>query len=112
MVAGLINTITDFCCTVLPAFVVVKLQLPKKQKIAVASVFLCGVIVNVASALRIYLGYVQSMRNDSWDMLGPLVSGCFEIGLGVVRSFAHLKKKYKTNIFHSFVSISPVYDHY
>lgn len=84
MVTGLINTITDFCCTLLPAFVVIKLQLPMRQKIAVASIFLCGISVNVASALRIYYGFVEATTYDTFYMLGPFVAGAFEIGLGVV----------------------------
>lgn len=63
-VAGLINTLTDFCCTLLPAFVVIRLQMPLRQKLAVASVFLFGVVVNVASALRIYYSFVQTKSGD------------------------------------------------
>ena len=84
MIAGLINTITDFCCTLLPAFVVIKLQMPLKEKLAIASVFIAGTMVSAASALRIYFGVVQAKSGDSWYFLGTNIAGDFEIGLGMV----------------------------
>ena len=84
MIAGLINTIMDFCCTLLPAFVVIRLQMPKKEKFAISSVFLAGIVVNVASILRIYYGVVQARTKDSWYFFATNIAGDFEIGLGMV----------------------------
>lgn len=64
---------------------VIKLQMPWKQKLAVASVFLAGIVVNVASALRIYYSTMQALSGDTWHMMGPDLAGGFEIGLGIVR---------------------------
>lgn len=50
MIAGPIYTSTDFCCTVLPASIVLKLHMPLRQRLEVSSLFLVGV-VNTASAL-------------------------------------------------------------
>ena len=85
MAAGVINAITDLCCTLLPAFVVIKLQMPWRQKLAVASVFLAGILVNIGSAMRIYFSVQQAISGDTWRFMGPNISGAFEIGLGAVR---------------------------
>lgn len=86
MVAGIINTLTDFCCTLLPASIVLKLHMPMRQRFAVASVFLVGISVNVASALRIYYSFHQYSTGDMWDMFQPYIAGNTEIGLGLVSS--------------------------
>lgn len=84
MIAGIISTITDFACTILPALIVWNLQMPRRQRIAVASVFLIGVTVNVASVLRIYYAWYQYQTQDMWDIMGSYISGNSEIGLGLV----------------------------
>lgn len=84
LVTSFVNTATDFGSTVLPAFVVAKLHMLTKQKIAVSSLFLFGIIVNIASALRIYSSYVQGVTGDTWDDMPPSVCGSLEVGLGMV----------------------------
>ena len=84
MIAGLINVITDICCTILPAFVVIRLQMPLKEKIAIASVFLAGIMVNAASVLRIYFSVVQAKSGDSWHLTSTNIACDFEIALGMV----------------------------
>lgn len=100
MVAGIINTITDFCSLLLPAFVVIKLQMPMRQKMAVASLFLVGIMANVASALRIYYNSRQIQSNDLWDMMPCMVSGVTELGLGLVS----LKKIHPSHPFALYVT--------
>ena len=84
MISGCINTTTDFICTVFPAFVVIKLQIPQRQKMAVVSVFLVGIMVNVCSALRIYYNFVQARSGDLWLMMPCMIPGMLELGLGMV----------------------------
>lgn len=84
LVTGIINTSTDFFCTITPTIIVMKLQLPFRRKIAIASVFLVGISVNIASALRIY--YLQT-ADDTWDYFSSTITGTMEIGLGLVRPF-------------------------
>ena len=69
LASGCINTITDILCTMLPALIVAKLQLPTKRKIGVASVFLVGIVVNIASILRIYYSFVQARTGDGMYLL-------------------------------------------
>lgn len=86
MVAGIINTMTDLCCTLLPASIVLQLQMPVRQRVAIASLFLLGLSVNIASALRIYYSFHQFITDDMWDMMQPYIAGNTEIGLGLVTS--------------------------
>lgn len=85
MASGVLNTITDFGCTVLPAIIVMKLHMPWRQKAAVASLFLLGVSVNIASALRLYYVYIQFKAGARSEKVSYVIAGAVEIGLGLVR---------------------------
>lgn len=63
-----------------------KLQMPFRQKVGVASVFLLGIFVNVASVLRIYFAIHRSSSGDStWGLIRSVIAATFETGLGLVR---------------------------
>lgn len=82
---GIINTLTDICCTLLPAFVVAKLQMPVRQKITVTSVFLGGIIAIIASILRIYYVLHRTETQDNvWMYFSTVLSGLFEVAIGLV----------------------------
>lgn len=82
---GIINTLTDFLCTVMPAFIILKLHMPFRKRMGVASLFFIGIIVNVASALRIYfLANEVETGSDTWNTLPPAVCSNLELGLGLV----------------------------
>lgn len=81
---GIINTLTDFLCTALPAFIVLKLHMPLNKRLGVASLFLFGIVVNIASALRIYYTYYQYETSDTWYMVPPAICSILELGLGLV----------------------------
>lgn len=86
MVAGLINTATDFCCTMLPALIVLRLHMSLRRRLGVALIFLVGISVNVASALRIYYAFHQYATGDMWDSMQSYITSNSELGLGLVRS--------------------------
>lgn len=88
-ITGVINTLTDFLCTVLPAFIVFKLHMPFHKRMSVASLFLVGISVNLASALRIYYLYDEAQTSDTWNLLPSSVCSNVEIGLGLVSSYLH-----------------------
>lgn len=93
MIAGLINTVTDIACTLIPISVVLRLEMPLRQRFGVASVFLLGFIVNVASCLRIYYAYHQEIwGGDIWNQMQPFIASNSEIGLGLVSEAAQLKR--------------------
>lgn len=83
-IAGIINTATDVLCTLLPALIVFKLQMPFRKRVSVASLFLVGIFVNVASALRIYFLFYQYENHDAWNFMQSSICSNLEIGLGLV----------------------------
>lgn len=85
-ISGIINTTTDFLCTVLPASIVLKLKMPLRKRLIAASLFLVGIFVNVASALRIYYTYYEYESGDTWNLLPSSVCSNLELGLGLVSS--------------------------
>ena len=62
--------------------VVVNLQMPRRQKVAVASLFLIAVIADIASILKIYYASIQIKSGDTWDLYSAGLSETFEMGLG------------------------------
>lgn len=120
LITGLINTVTDFCCTLLPAIIVMKLQMPLRRKIAVASMFLVGITVNISSALRIYYAVVQAKTGDTWDYGAPTIAANFEIGLGLVRGSPlcflspreHLLTRYTEQLCVNAPTMRPLLTHY
>lgn len=85
LIAGVINTATDLCCTLLPASIMLKLPLPLRRRLAAASLFMVGIIANIASALRIYYAYRQFISNDEWNSMPASIASNLELGLGLVR---------------------------
>ena len=80
---GTINMVTDILCTLLPVAVVVNLNMPTRQRLAVASVFLVAGTADVASILRIYYSVKKyENNNDMWDFYQPAIASILEIGLG------------------------------
>jgi len=92
MVIITISTAQDFIATLLPMFVVHKLRLPIRQKIALAAVFLVGLAVCATGALRIHFAhrvYYYTKINPSptyditWEALGSWVSTAVEANVAV-----------------------------
>lgn len=59
--------------------------MPLRKRIGVASLFLVGIFVNVASALRIYYRVYEAKAGDTWDSLPATICSNVELGLGLVR---------------------------
>lgn len=89
LIAGLINTATDFACTLLPILIVSQLHMSVRQRFAVSSVFLVGFVANVASCLRIYYAFRETESGDIWNQMQPSIASNSELGLGLVRNNVH-----------------------
>lgn len=90
--ASIANTITDLLTTMIPVTLVGTLHLPYRQRIAIMTIFLLGVFVNVAGALRTYYVHrsmVVTNLDRSWTGWPTCISAIVEIGLGLVR-YHHL----------------------
>jgi hypothetical protein len=88
-----LSTFQDLIACILPMFVVQKLRLPFRQKLALAAVFLLGLGTCATGALRIHYAhrvYYYTKLNPSptydisWEALGSWVSTSLEANLAVI----------------------------
>ena len=89
---GVINSVSDLLTTVLPIPIVLRLQMPLKQRIGVCILLCLGFIVTIAGSIRTY--YTWKSLLDSWDETWyayPLwIAAAVEIDLGLVGQFGLL----------------------
>ncbi|KAF2656699.1 hypothetical protein K491DRAFT_691741 [Lophiostoma macrostomum CBS 122681] len=86
LAAGIINLIADLFCTVLPIPMVIKLQMPKRQRIAVVLLLSAGFIVVIAGIVRTWFIY-QSLVVEydlTWYSFPLWIAAAVEIDLGVI----------------------------
>lgn len=83
---GVINSFSDLLTTVLPIPIVLRLQMPLKQRIGVCILLCLGFVVTIAGSLRTY--YTWKSLLDSWDETWyayPLwIAAAVELDLGLV----------------------------
>ncbi|OTA33092.1 hypothetical protein BTJ68_06358 [Hortaea werneckii EXF-2000] len=83
---GVINCVSDLLTTVLPIPIVMRLQMPLKQRIGVCVLLCLGFIVTIAGVIRTY--FIWKSLIDSWDQTWfayPLwIAAAVEIGLAVI----------------------------
>ena len=85
------NSFSDLLTTILPIPIVMRLQMPLRQRIGVCVLLCLGFVVTVAGALRTY--FIWRSLIDSWDQTWyayPLwIAAAIEIDLAVVSSRDH-----------------------
>ncbi|KAI7168242.1 hypothetical protein KC324_g11643, partial [Hortaea werneckii] len=83
---GVINCVSDLLTTVLPIPIVMRLQMPLKQRIGVCVLLCLGFIVTIAGVIRTY--FIWKSLIDSWDQTWfayPLwIAAAVEIDLAVM----------------------------
>lgn len=88
LVAGVINCVSDLMVTVLPIPIIMRLNMPMKQRIGVTVLLSVGVIVTIAGIIRTY--YIWKALVDTYDETWysyPLwICAAIEIDLAVVCS--------------------------
>ncbi|KAH6712105.1 hypothetical protein BKA61DRAFT_486494 [Leptodontidium sp. MPI-SDFR-AT-0119] len=86
---GVINILTDFVMLALPVLLVYKLQLPIKQKVAVAGLFMTGTLVCIVSSikLKVTLDLLHSHSMDStWMGVDCWLWTTIEVYVGIICS--------------------------
>ena len=87
LVAGIINTITDFLAVFLPIPTVWSLQLPSREQAIVTALFGAGFIVCAAGCIRTYYTYLVTVTTDPTWIAVPVWLSCdIELYLGIVSS--------------------------
>jgi hypothetical protein len=85
LVAGIINTFTDFLVVILPIPLVWGLRLPRRQQIILVLLFGAGFMVTIAGCVRTVHTYRVSISYDQTWMAFPVwISSSVELYVGVV----------------------------
>ena len=86
LVAGIINCICDFECTLLPIPLVMSLQMPIRQRLGLLVLLSGGVIVTIAGMVRTYFIWKSliSSWDETWYAVPLWISACVEIDLAIV----------------------------
>lgn len=86
LVASIINVLTDFMTTVVPGPLIWKLNLPRRQRLAVIGIFSIGIVVTFASSVRTYFAWFDAYASydASWWGWVTIISASIEINLGLI----------------------------
>lgn len=90
--AGSLNTLSDLFVALFPIPQILKLQIPRRQRLIVIFLFAAGLLVCVAGAVRTYYTYVELTSTDeTWDNYYVWISSSVELYIGIVcTSFQYL----------------------
>ncbi|MCJ1459191.1 hypothetical protein MMC28_009568 [Mycoblastus sanguinarius] len=79
-----INLVTDVAVLILPIPAIWRLQLPKSKKIGLSAVFLAGLLVCIASVIRLKTLTGIDAKDITWSNAYPGLWAAIEASLGVV----------------------------
>ncbi|PMD42804.1 hypothetical protein L207DRAFT_425298 [Hyaloscypha variabilis F] len=86
VIQGSFNIASDFCVVLIPIPIVLKLNLPLRQRIIVALLFGAGFVVCFAGIVRTYYLYriTDDNRDVTWDAYPVWLGSAVELYLGIV----------------------------
>jgi hypothetical protein len=95
MWAGAIKALMELIITTLPIPIILKLNMDKKQKIAIAILLGVGYLVTVAGAIRTYYTYTVyfKTRDQTWAQYPAFLATAVENDLAVVRRSSPLERQ-------------------
>jgi hypothetical protein len=88
VIQGTFNILYDFCVVLIPIPIVLRLNLPLRQRIIVALLFGIGFVVCFAGIVRTYFMYkvTDGYRDVTWDAYPVWFGTAVELYLGIVRT--------------------------
>ncbi|TVY29526.1 hypothetical protein LHYA1_G001499 [Lachnellula hyalina] len=112
LIAGTINTFTDFVAVALPIRTVLSLQLQAKQIIPIVILFCFGFLSCSFGIVRTYYTYKVSTSYDQvWDSYPVWITAALELYIGIIcASIPATKPFFSTILPHIFGSIDPLSD--
>ncbi len=88
-ISGIVNSCTDLLVVCIPIRTVLKLKMPRRQKLLVILLFAVGGIVCVAGGFRVYFTWKDVTTPDRWDTSWNIypawISSSVELFVGMVR---------------------------
>ncbi|KAL3428367.1 integral membrane protein [Phlyctema vagabunda] len=117
LAAGIINTLTDFICVILPIRTVWHLQLQARQMFIVITLFALGFASCIAGCVRTYYMYkVLKTWDTTWASFPVWVSAAVELYIGIICASIPATKPFFTTylpaVFGSMTSVSLTYTPY
>ncbi|KAF2823494.1 hypothetical protein CC86DRAFT_298489 [Ophiobolus disseminans] len=109
LIFGVVNCIADLATTVTPLPLILRLQIPRRQRYAAAVIFSFGMIVTIAGVVRTWaLKHAVSNNWDvTWSTYPSWIASAVEINLGVICASAPVCRPLLTRIsFNSSVTSS------
>ena len=87
---GVINSVSDLLTTVLPIPIVMRLQMPLKQRIGVCILLCLGFVVTIAGSIRTYYSWKSLIASwdETWFAYPLWIAAAVEIDLGLICSCA------------------------
>ena len=111
LIAGLINCAADLECTLLPIPIVMRLQLPLRQRLGVMVLLCVGIIATAAGTVRTYFVWLSLIGSwdETWYSYQLWISACVEIDLAVVSAMPvhRTDKEDSTDIISSALALLP-----
>ena len=83
---GIINIVSDFFTVMIPIPIVLKLNLPLRQRMLVALLFGAAFVVCFACVVRTYYFYrlTEGYHDITWDAFPVWISSAIELYIGIV----------------------------
>ncbi|KAL2757014.1 hypothetical protein ACRALDRAFT_1069684 [Sodiomyces alcalophilus JCM 7366] len=102
-----VNILTDILTYTLPIPLVLRLQVPKQQKISLAIIFGLGLFACISSVIRItYIPAMLHSDDPTWDISGPMYWSVIETNVGIlaasIPSYKSLAKRYAPRLLGSY----------
>jgi hypothetical protein len=100
-VAAIFNTFSEFLVALLPIPVVMRLQMDRKQRWAIASLLSLGFIVSIAGAVRTYYVWLSEIHTFdlSWYSVPHWICAAVEIDLALICACAPALRPLFTRVF-------------
>ncbi|KAL4913886.1 hypothetical protein BDW62DRAFT_220465 [Aspergillus aurantiobrunneus] len=107
-----LNILTDLLTYTLPIRVIFKLQMPRKQKIALAFILCLGLFACVSSIIRItFIPEMLSSTDATWAISGAMYWSAIEINIGIlaasIPSFKAIASRFLPRLIGEYASSNP-----
>lgn len=93
-VGGIINTIADALVTVLPIPLIMRLKMPKHERIGVVVLLSLGFFVTIAGIVRTYYIWLAQVhtQDETWWSYPLFVAASVEVDVGIVSNRTKVKE--------------------
>lgn len=83
---GIVNSVADLLTTVLPIPIIMRLQMPLRQRIGVSILLSLGFVATIAGSIRTYYTWKSLIESwdETWNAYPLWIAAAVELDLGLV----------------------------